>query len=140
MATTKAFHMATTKALTVDILTRAVMHTIADDLAPEALERVTGAVHTVLSGALTPADLAEVNPENPALIQMREHWHTLCALVFLKLGLSSIELTSADLQAVDGRRALVLHAHQHSLELKLLTEAEAEALRAQVEAKGGLAL
>lgn len=128
-------------------IARAIVTTLAADLAldhnvtlePWQRDRLTRVAEQIIKNGLTKPDAFEVNPESPALIQVRNQWHQLCALTLAKLEVTRVLLTPTDIENFQkaGDRALLLHMHRDSIELKLVPKAEAERLARTVEALGG---
>lgn len=44
----------------------------------------------------------ELNPNNPIVVQAREHWHKIAALIMVKLGLTELRISPADLEKLAG--------------------------------------
>lgn len=40
----------------------------------------------------------EMNPNHPVVIEMREQWHKLCAIMLHRFGRSDAEITAEDIQ------------------------------------------
>ncbi len=133
----------TERSMQAAILAKAIMAGIADDLVPGAAARVETAIRITLDGGLTAPLAGEMNPDNPALTQMRNQWHQLCAFVMLHLGSDHVTLTLADIEDITENklngRVIGLFAHRDSLEIKLLTTEEARRLATDVRARGGAA-
>ena len=70
-----------------------------------------------------------INPNHPVTRATDEEWHKLCALILSKLGIDRIYIAAEDIAALEARpggTVMLCHAHQESLELRLVTEQEAE--------------
>ncbi len=81
----------------------------------------------------------ELNPNHPVTVEVREQWHKLCAIALHKLGVSELEITSADIcafaEALGEGAAIVADARNHRLILRLVNGAEAARLARK---EGGL--
>jgi hypothetical protein len=79
----------------------------------------------------------ERNPNHPVTRSMHDNWHKLCAIVMLKLGKTSIDITSADIEAlsISGRANIVCREHGETITLSLVTDDEAVEL---AKREGGL--
>lgn len=76
----------------------------------------------------------------PILDQVREHWQRLATLIVWKVthGKRSITISQQDiLEFQKENRLLLTHGHVDSIEFKLITEEEAERIKAhQAQMKG----
>jgi L-ascorbate metabolism protein UlaG (beta-lactamase superfamily) len=71
----------------------------------------------------------EVNPNHPVLKAAREHWHKIAAFIMWKLKTKRLVITLADIDAMSKLDlVIVLHEHSDSVEVKLLSREEGEAL------------
>lgn len=80
----------------------------------------------------------ELNPENKTTAAARDYWHTIVALLLIKLGLSEIRITKADIDKMAALLevpTIMIHDHAAGLDLKLITRAEA-AMLLEREQKG----
>lgn len=71
------------------------------------------------------------NPNHPVTQAIDDQWHKLLALVLVKLGQERVVLTEEDVDAIAARpggTVVVAHSHRDSIELRIVTEAEGEAL------------
>ncbi len=76
-----------------------------------------------------------LNPNHPVTQLVDVHAHKLTAMLMHKLGLTQVFLTIEDIESFPPGHAIVCWAHQDSMELRLVTEAEGRALAAKA---GGL--
>lgn len=82
--------------------------------------------------------MTSLNPNHPVTRSTEAEWPKLCALVLSKLGIERIYITAEDIAALEARPAgtvMLCHAHAESLELRLVTEQEAERIAREA---GGL--
>lgn len=79
----------------------------------------------------------ERNPNHPVTRAVREEWHKVAALLMFKFGVTDVTITLADIEnwTKFDRMNIVLHEHRDSLEVRLVTDAEATQLAAKA---GGL--
>lgn len=79
-----------------------------------------------------------INPNHPVTRMAYDEWPKLCALILSKLGIDRIYIAAEDIAALEarpGRTVMLCHAHQESIELRLVTEQEAERIAREA---GGL--
>lgn len=63
----------------------------------------------------------ELNPNHKVVVQARDQWHKIAALIMLKLGLTELELTMEDVtRAAGGNVNIVLDSRGESETGKLL--------------------
>lgn len=75
--------------------------------------------------------MTRFNPNHPVTQALDDQWHKLLALVLVKLGQERVVLTSEDVAAVAARpggTVVIAHASRGSIEVRIVTEAEGEAL------------
>ena len=75
----------------------------------------------------------ELNPDNAALTQTREHWQKLFTLLLWKLAPAGVTITLADILEFERQqkireRMLLTYGHWESFEFKLVTVAEGNRL------------
>jgi hypothetical protein len=51
--------------------------------------------------------VSELNPNHPVTQQVRDHYHVLLLIVLQMQGLSEVEITPADIEAIKGRSIVV---------------------------------
>lgn len=52
--------------------------------------------------------MSEVNPNHPVTQMVHDHWHKVCVILMMRMGVSSVEITEDDVQALgDNERAVV---------------------------------
>ena len=62
----------------------------------------------------------ELNPNHKVVQQARDHWHKIAALIMVKLNLTELEITHADLEKLTGGNInIVLDARGESITGKL---------------------
>lgn len=73
--------------------------------------------------------MSALNPNHPVTQQASELWYKIAAALMMKFGVDHVELTAADVQALgDNEKAIVFHAHENTIDLKLVSMAEGEKL------------
>lgn len=80
----------------------------------------------------------ELNPNHPTTKTLHEHWHKVLAAVMVKLGISEVRLTEADVQRLasqPGGVNVVADCQPDGLIIRLVSDSQAEAL---VKKAGGL--
>jgi hypothetical protein len=79
----------------------------------------------------------EVNPNHPVTREFREQWYKICAILLNKFGLTEVQITSADIDALasSGRANITMRAKGETITLSLVTDREAARLARQ---EGGL--
>lgn len=77
------------------------------------------------------------NPNHPVVQEMREQWYKLCAISLFKMGLSELQITSADIQRFmdSGAANIVVHPKDDIITLRLVSDAEGDRLARE---EGGL--
>lgn len=66
--------------------------------------------------------MSALNPNHPVTQMASENWHKLLAVLMLKLGIENIHLTEADVARMgDNQKAILMHAHADSIELKIVS-------------------
>jgi hypothetical protein len=79
----------------------------------------------------------ELNPNHPVTQEVREQWHKIAAIMMNKLGITDLEITEADIEALNSNpRAIVADARNNEFHIRLLPLKEAEAI-ARKEARTG---
>lgn len=87
----------------------------------------------------------ELNPDNPILGQVRDHWEKITALVVWKLArekgviLSYEDMEQFNKESDTGKLVLLTWAHKESIELKIVTRADAERIAAYDKTQVGRA-
>lgn len=82
--------------------------------------------------------MTAINPNHPVSRAFGDEWHKLCALILSKLGLDRIYITAEDIAALEARHGgavILCHSRKDSIELRIVTEEEAERIGREV---GGL--
>lgn len=78
----------------------------------------------------------EINPNHPVTQMAHDNWHKLCAALMVKLGLTSVEIVKADLDALGHmEKGIVLDMRGGRCILRLVTMEEGERL---ARGEGGL--
>jgi hypothetical protein len=78
----------------------------------------------------------ELNPNNPALMQMHDSWHKFVVILMMRYGLTEFEVTLDDVRGMaDADNAVMLDARNQRLVLRLVSNEEAARLARK---EGGL--
>lgn len=77
----------------------------------------------------------ELNPNHPVTQAVHDHWHKICALVMVKLGVKQVEITSVDIDAIQKGVNIILHDTGASILVSLVDDATVEYL---AKREGGL--
>lgn len=70
----------------------------------------------------------ELNPNNRVTTAARDQWHKIVALMMIKLNLTEVTITQADLEACHAMPEMpivMLHDCADGLRVKMITQAEA---------------
>lgn len=76
--------------------------------------------------------MSERNPHHPVTEKVHDHWHKICAMLLVRLGVKiddgEIIITLDDVQRLDalGQGTIIIHDTHDGLHLRLASEAEAE--------------
>ena len=70
------------------------------------------------------------NPNHQVTQFMQDQWHKMCAVLMNKQGITSIDITAADLDALvnSGHMNIVCDAKMDRIQLRLVSDEEAVAL------------
>lgn len=81
--------------------------------------------------------MSELNPNHPVTRGLHDHWHKLCAILMVKLGVSSVRITEGELLEICSRTGLNIVADERggALTLRLVDDEEAAKLAKEA---GGL--
>ena len=77
-----------------------------------------------------------MNPNHPVTRELHDQWHKLCAALMVKFDLTSVDITSADVErlATCGRANITMRPHGNVITLMLVSDAQAAEL---VRKEGG---
>jgi hypothetical protein len=78
--------------------------------------------------------MSELNPNHPVTQAIHDHWHKLCGILVVKLGVTKVEITEQDIHALEGCNIL-FYEKDKKITLELVDD---ETARAIVEKEGGL--
>lgn len=78
----------------------------------------------------------EINPNHPVTQQVHDHWHKVAAILMMRLGVDSYEVTEEDVLALgDNRRGVVADCRGGRFVVRLVTMEEGERMAREA---GGL--
>lgn len=72
---------------------------------------------------------------DPILGQVQEHWMKLAALLVWKLAPQGVTITFEEMQKFPANLALLTHGHRDSIEFRMVSREEAEALAKLAQGK-----
>lgn len=73
--------------------------------------------------------MAELNPNHPVTQEVHDHWHKICAILMMRLGKTSLEITEADVTALgNNEKAVVADCRGGKFIVRLVTMEEGEQL------------
>jgi hypothetical protein len=80
--------------------------------------------------------MTELNPNHPVTRQVHDHWHKVAAILMMRLGVDSYEVTEEDvLQLGDNQRGVVADLRGGRFVVRLVTMEEGERMAREA---GGL--
>lgn len=80
--------------------------------------------------------MTELNPNHPVTRQVHDHWHKVAAILMMRLGVDSYEITEEDVQRLgDNQRGVVADLRGGRFVVRLVTMEEGERMAREA---GGL--
>jgi hypothetical protein len=73
--------------------------------------------------------MARLNPNHPVSIWAQENYHKLIVALMIKFGYTEIDITVEDVKALGdfaGGANIVVHVHNETISLKIVTDKEAQ--------------
>lgn len=74
--------------------------------------------------------MSEVNPEHPVTEMLHDHWHKICAVLLMRLGLEAgkgeIVITAQDVIKLGDGANIITHDQHDGIHLFLVSDADVE--------------